>query len=125
MQSLPLYGKIASIVTFFFAFLNLYRAIIALAQSSIQEYDGPSPTHGFLFLLEGLLQVCQVVLLLRSTRFHKMEAGIIFLTTFVCGVLLLDVRETWLAASHLLVSTLATLAVFRRQFEAKPPNYNV
>lgn len=105
--------------------IGLYRGISSLGVSSIEEYDGPSPVHGFVFMFESLLRCVQVYLLLEHPRYRNISSWMALSVTCLCSFLLLSLRDSWQVILYAGTAVGMHLCTIFRRFEMKLPNYNV
>lgn len=106
-------------------FLDLYRGLVAISMSRLEDLDGPSPWHGIFFLTEMFVQTVQVYMLWKYNKFRKLVTlGCTSLVLILNGFLL-DVREGWLCCVYILVSLSLLVGTFRRPFERKLPKFHV
>ncbi|KAG8233592.1 hypothetical protein J437_LFUL001003 [Ladona fulva] len=118
---------ISVVSTLFMASIDMYRGISALSVSSIDEYEGPSPVHGLLFLLEGTLQCFQFYLLVYYTRYRMLESWATVGIMWILGIAGWSwaVRDTLQLLVRLGVTSAAHGCTLLRPLAPKPPNYNV
>lgn len=118
---------ISVISTLFMASIDMYRGISALSVSSIEEYDGPSPIHGLLFLFEGILQCFQFYLLVYYSRYRLLESWAAVGMMWILGLAGWSwaVRDTLQLIVRLGVTSAAHGCTLLRPLAHKSPNYNV
>ncbi|XP_054268182.1 vesicle-trafficking protein SEC22a-like [Macrosteles quadrilineatus] len=105
--------------------LGIYRSLKALSESSLEEYDGPSPFHGFIFLLESCLRIFQVFLILQQSRYRLPLSWTSLALLAVCAWLVWELRDEWQCSVFLASAVLCHVAVSRRRIRIKLPDYNV
>ncbi|XP_076319702.1 vesicle-trafficking protein SEC22a-like isoform X4 [Tachypleus tridentatus] len=125
LPSLPLYGIISLVLSVVCVLFNLYRGVMALSESSIEEIDGTNPSYGFAFLLEACIGASQVYLLLWNRKKRLELAGILFLFVILCNVYVKDVRDLWQKLFLVSVASFITFVTSVHQPQTKLPNYNV
>uniref|UniRef100_A0A2P2ICB2 Vesicle-trafficking protein SEC22a-like n=2 Tax=Hirondellea gigas TaxID=1518452 RepID=A0A2P2ICB2_9CRUS len=126
MMPLTVASRVSMVLAVVLSLLDLYRGFFSLSQSDLEEYDGPSPLHGFGFLLESFILISQVEVLRRYHRFRKLwSLGCAVLMLLICLLLLNDVRETWLSLLYVVVSACITLHTLNRNFRKKLSRFNV
>lgn len=77
------------------------------------------------FLLAGVLNCCQLLLLLFSVRWRMPLARILFGLLLFLIYLLRGLRNIWQILFHLTVAAFVLYQTAKRQLQAKPPDYNV
>ncbi|XP_075224987.1 vesicle-trafficking protein SEC22a-like isoform X2 [Lycorma delicatula] len=125
LEPLAWYAVVSILPTSMCAFLGLYRGFSALSESSIEEYDGPSPTHGLVFLVESVLRVFQLYLLIYHSRYRIIESWICVVLLIASVWLVWDLRDAlqrFIFVSSAVASHLSTVT---RRLCMKLPEYNV
>ncbi|XP_013785285.1 vesicle-trafficking protein SEC22a-like [Limulus polyphemus] len=125
LPSLPSYGIISIVLSVVCVLFNLYRGLMALSESSIEEIDGTNPSYGFAFLVEACIGASQVYLLLWNRKKRRELAGILFLLVILCNVYVKEVRDVWQILFLVSVASVITFVTSVHQPQAKLPNYNV
>uniref|UniRef100_A0A1B6HP08 Longin domain-containing protein n=1 Tax=Homalodisca liturata TaxID=320908 RepID=A0A1B6HP08_9HEMI len=105
--------------------LGLYRSLKALSESSLEEYDGPSPSHGFIFLLESGLRIFQMMLLLQQIRYRVALSWFCLVLLSICAWLVWDLRDKWQCSLFVTSAVASHIAVILRRIRLKLPDYNV
>lgn len=119
-------GFTTMLFTIFCALFNFVRGISALSESSFEDYDGTSPFHGFMFLIETLAQSFQLFLLVNTMLRRKLLwTAVSFLTICICNMLVWDVRDLWQIIFHVGLAAQMTFCIVFRKPRRKAPNYNV
>lgn len=77
------------------------------------------------FLLAGVLNCCQLLLLLFSVRWRMPLARILFGLLLFLIYLLRGLRNIWQILFHLTVAAFVLYQTAKRRLQAKPPDYNV
>lgn len=125
LKPVPWCGWVGLVLVVPCVFLDLYRGLVAISMSRLEDLDGPSPWHGIFFLTEMFVQTVQVYMLWKYNKFRKLVTlGCTSLVLILNGFLL-DVREGWLCCVYILVSLSLLLGTFRRPFERKLPKFHV
>uniref|UniRef100_A0A023FAD2 Putative sec22 vesicle trafficking protein-like 2 n=1 Tax=Triatoma infestans TaxID=30076 RepID=A0A023FAD2_TRIIF len=125
LDPMPSYSWVAVIFSFLLILLGLYRGFMALHKSSIEEYDGPSPIHGFIYLLEGLFRAFQVHLLLYNSKFRILESWLCTLILFLCIFFLWELRDPSQHAVFALSTVITHICTITRKLQHKLPDYHV
>ncbi|XP_046387895.1 vesicle-trafficking protein SEC22a-like [Ischnura elegans] len=127
LEPMSWFTVISVISTLFMASIDMYRGISALSVSSIEEYDGPSPVHGLLFLFEGAVQCFQFYLLVYYSRYRLLESWVAVAVMWLLGFAGWNwaVRDTLQLVVRLVVASAAHGCTLLRPLAKKAPNYNV
>uniref|UniRef100_A0A069DSH3 Putative sec22 vesicle trafficking protein-like 2 n=1 Tax=Panstrongylus megistus TaxID=65343 RepID=A0A069DSH3_9HEMI len=125
LEPMPSYAWVAVIFSVLLILLGLYRGFMALHKSSIEEYDGPSPIHGFIYLLESLFRAFQVHLLLYNSKFRILESWLCTLILFLCIFFLWELRDPSQHGVFALSTVTTHLCIITRKLQHKLPDYHV
>lgn len=125
LEPLAWYAIMSTIPTTLLAVLGLYRGFSALTESTIEEYDGPGPSHGFIFLLESILRVCQVYLLVYQSRYRVAESWACLVMLLLSTWLVWDLRDMWQRAFFIGSTVICHFCTIKRRLRIKLPDYNV
>lgn len=77
------------------------------------------------FFLAGVLNCCQLQLLLFSVRWRMPLTRLLFALLLLLIYLLRSLRNIWQILFHLAVAAFVLYQTTKRQLQAKPPDYNV
>jgi len=125
LENLVWYAKLSVVPTIFLIIIGFYRGFSSLHVSSLEVYDGPSPTHGLIFLVEALLRVGQVYLLLAYSKYRIMESWICIVALALCEFCVWDLRDTFVQVGFLTCALLIHVCTVTRKLQLKLPDYNV
>uniref|UniRef100_A0A1B6DKY2 Longin domain-containing protein n=1 Tax=Clastoptera arizonana TaxID=38151 RepID=A0A1B6DKY2_9HEMI len=125
LQPLLWYHIMSMIPTFLFAFLGFYRGFSALSYSTLEEYDGPNPSHGFMFLFESCLRLLQIFLLIYHVRYRITGCWICFVLLLFSTWCVWDLRDTWQRTLFLTSAFVSHFMAVLRKVQLKLPDYLV
>lgn len=125
LEPISVFAWITILLAFLLISLGLYRGISALQVSSLEEFDGPSPVHGFLYIIEGLLRIFQVYLLIWNTKYRTVESWACAVILLLCIFVLWELRDPSQHAVFVLSTLLTLTATHCRQLQPVLPNYHV
>lgn len=125
LEPLAWHGIVAAVFTVLLALVGFYRGLSALSVSSLEEYDGPNPIHGWVFLCESAFRFVQVHLLLQYTKYRILESWAMLVPMCVCTMLVWELRDAWQVAACVGSAVAMHVSTLVRRLECKLPNYTV
>lgn len=107
------------------ALLNFLRCIPFLNVIGIDEEANDTWFSASGFFLAGILNCCQLYLLLFSVRWRMLLARLCLVLLLLCIYWLRGLRNIWQILFHVAVASLVLYQTSKRQLQEKPADYNV
>lgn len=125
LQPISPFAWVAMLLSSLLILLGFYRGISALQVSTLEEYDGPSPILGLVYLLESFFRLYQLYLLTYNSKYRIVESWASAVVLLLCIFFLWELRDPSQHAVFV-VSTLLTLAATHfRELQPILPDYHV
>ncbi|XP_039289348.1 vesicle-trafficking protein SEC22a isoform X2 [Nilaparvata lugens] len=133
LEPMDWYAAVSILPTSLCVMLGMYRGFSALSESALEiytdrgvlEYDGPSPTHGLVFLFEGFLRIFQLYLLVYHSRYRIVESWVCMILLVWSVWLVWDLRDTVQKLFFIASAIGSHISTISRRLSLKLPEYNV
>lgn len=125
LEPISIFAWLTILLASLLILLGFYRGISALQVSNLEEFDGPSPIHGILYLFESFLRLFQVYLLIYNTKYRTVESWGCAVILLLCIFILWELRDPSQHAVFVLSTLLTLSATHCRQLQPILPNYHV
>uniref|UniRef100_A0A146KWN8 Vesicle-trafficking protein SEC22a n=2 Tax=Lygus hesperus TaxID=30085 RepID=A0A146KWN8_LYGHE len=125
LRRMSIWGWIAVLLAVSLISLGFLRGLVALHLSSLEVYNGPSPIHGVMYIIEALVRVAQLYLLFYNTRHRDFESWLALIAQIMCIYFLWDLRDYSQHAVFAISSLSTHLCTIYRRLQDKLPDYHI